>query len=365
VTTAPAKVLIVDDSAVVRQVLSGLIGAAPGLQVLAACADPLLAMERMKLQWPDVIVLDVEMPRMDGITFLRRIMEQRPTPVVICSTLTEKGAKTTMEAMAAGAVAIVTKPRLGLKQFLSESADELLQTVRAAARANVRRLAPRAPGTTSATTPAGTPAKHTADVILAPASGRALLQTTERVVAIGTSTGGTQALEEVLSALPRVSPGIVVVQHMPEKFTAAFAARLDSVCAIEVKEAQANDRVLPGRALIAPGGRHLLLRRNGAQYVVDVVDGPLVNRHRPSVDVLFRSVAKSAAANALGIIMTGMGDDGAAGLLEMHNAGAQTLAQDEDSCVVFGMPKEAIKRGGVQKTVALSAIAREIALQAG
>ena len=359
--TSTTKVLIVDDSAVVRQVLSGLIGAAPGLQVTAACADPLLAMERMKLQWPDVIVLDVEMPRMDGITFLRRIMEERPTPVVICSTLTEKGAKTTMEAMAAGAVAIVTKPRLGLKQFLSEAADELLQTVRAAARANPRRLGAR-PAAGSA--PGAVPTKHTADVILAPASGRAMAQTTERVVAIGTSTGGTQALEEVLSALPRVSPGIVVVQHMPEKFTAAFAARLHSVCAIEVKEAQANDRVLPGRALIAPGGRHLLLRRNGAQYVVDVIDGPLVNRHRPSVDVLFRSVAKCAAANALGIIMTGMGDDGAAGLLEMRSAGAQTLAQDEDSCVVFGMPKEAIKRGAVQKTVPLAGIAREIALQA-
>jgi two-component system chemotaxis response regulator CheB len=359
--TTATKVLIVDDSAVVRQVLSSLIGAAPGLQVTAACADPLLAMERMKLQWPDVIVLDVEMPRMDGITFLRRIMEERPTPVVICSTLTEKGAKTTMEAMAAGAVAIVTKPRLGLKQFLSEAADELLQTVRAAARANPRRLGAR-PATTA--TPSGVPTKHTADVILAPASGRAMAQTTERVIAIGTSTGGTQALEEVLTALPRVSPGIVIVQHMPEKFTEAFAARLDSVCAIEVKEARANDRVLPGRALIAPGGRHLLLRRNGAQYVVDVVDGPLVNRHRPSVDVLFRSVAKCAAANALGIIMTGMGDDGAAGLLEMRNAGAQTLAQDEDSCVVFGMPKEAIKRGAVQKTVPLSGIVREIALQA-
>ena len=359
--TSATKVLIVDDSAVVRQVLSGLIGAAPGLQVTAACADPLLAMERMKLQWPDVIVLDVEMPRMDGITFLRRIMEERPTPVVICSTLTEKGAKTTMEAMAAGAVAIVTKPRLGLKQFLSEAADELLQTVRAAARANPRRLGARP---AAAAGPSAVPTKHTADVILAPASGRAMTQTTERVIAIGTSTGGTQALEEVLSALPRVSPGIVVVQHMPEKFTAAFAARLHSVCAIEVKEAQANDRVLPGRALIAPGGRHLLLRRNGAQYVVDVVDGPLVNRHRPSVDVLFRSVAKCAAANALGIIMTGMGDDGAAGLLEMRNAGAQTLAQDEDSCVVFGMPKEAIKRGAVQKTVPLAGIAREIALQA-
>jgi two-component system chemotaxis response regulator CheB len=352
------KVLIVDDSAVVRQVLTGLLGNAPGLTVMAACADPLLAMERMKQQWPDVIVLDVEMPRMDGITFLRRIMEERPTPVVICSTLTEKGAKTTMEAMAAGAVSIVTKPKLSLKQFLTESADELVATVRAAARANVRRLAKR-----PAAPPLAAPAKFTADVILPPGSHRAMVQTTERVVAIGTSTGGTQALEEVLTTLPRVCPGMVIVQHMPEKFTAAFAARLDSLCQITVKEAETNDRVLPGRALIAPGGRHLLLRRSGAQYFVDVVDGPLVNRHRPSVDVLFRSVAKAAGANALGIIMTGMGDDGAAGLFEMRQAGAHTLAQDEESCVVFGMPKEAIKRGAVQKTVPLQTIAREVMAQ--
>jgi two-component system, chemotaxis family, protein-glutamate methylesterase/glutaminase len=200
-------------------------------------------------------------------------------------------------------------------------------------------------------------------VILAPSQGRALSRTTERVVAIGTSTGGTQALEEVLTALPRVSPGIVIVQHMPEKFTAAFAARLNSVCAIEVKEAGHGDRVVPGRALIAPGGRHLLLRRSGAQYHVDVIDGPLVNRHRPSVDVLFRSVAKVAGANALGVIMTGMGDDGAAGLLELRQAGAQTIAQDEETCVVFGMPKEAIKRGGVQRTVPLQSIAREVIQQ--
>ena len=353
----PLNVLIVDDSAVVRQVLSALIGAAPGLAVLAACADPLLAMERMKRQWPDVIVLDVEMPRMDGITFLRRLMQERPTPVVICSTLTEKGAKTTIDALAAGAVAIVTKPRLDLKQALVASAGELLQTVRAAARANVQR-----PAAQAVSAPAG---KLSADAILAPASGRALSRTTERVVAIGTSTGGTQALERVLSTLPRVSPGIVIVQHMPEKFTAAFATRLDGLCEIEVREAQRYDRVLPGRALIAPGGRHLLLRRDGAQYLVDVVDGPVVNRHRPSVDVLFRSVAKCAGANALGIIMTGMGDDGAAGLLEMRQAGAQTLAQDEHSCVVFGMPKEAIKRGAAQKTLALGAIAREITLQGG
>jgi two-component system chemotaxis response regulator CheB len=207
------------------------------------------------------------------------------------------------------------------------------------------------------------PAKNTADVILAAASGRAMSTTTERVIAIGTSTGGTQALEEVLTALPRVCPGMVIVQHMPEKFTAAFAARLDSLCQVEVREAQHNDRVVPGRALIAPGGRHMLLKRSGAQYHVEVIDGPLVNRHRPSVDVLFRSAAKSAGANALGVIMTGMGDDGAAGMAEMRTAGASTVAQDEESCVVFGMPKEAIKRGGVQRTVPLSAIAGEILKQ--
>ncbi len=352
------KVMVVDDSAVVRQVVAGLLGAAPGIQVLAAVADPLLAIERLRQAWPDVIVLDVEMPRMDGITFLRKIMAERPTPVVICSTLTEKGAKTTMEALAAGAVSIVTKPRLGLKQFLAEAGDELVATVRAAARANVRRLVPRADAAPLAVTP-----KNTADVILAPGGPRAMTQTTERVIALGTSTGGTQALEEVLSALPRVCPGIVIVQHMPEKFTAAFAARLDGLCRIEVKEAQHNDRVMPGRALIAPGGKHLLLKRSGAQYIVDVVDGPVVNRHRPSVDVLFRSVAKSAGVNALGIIMTGMGDDGAAGLAEMRTAGSRTLAQDEETCVVFGMPKEAIKRGGVERTVPLQNIAAEIMKQ--
>jgi two-component system chemotaxis response regulator CheB len=351
------KVMVVDDSAVVRQVVAGLLGAAPGIEVLAAVADPLLAIERLRQAWPDVIVLDVEMPRMDGITFLRKIMAERPTPVVICSTLTEKGAKTTLEALAAGAVAIVTKPRLGLKQFLAEAGDELVATVRAAARANVRRLVPRADA------PPPLVPKNTADVILAPGGPRAMTQTTERVIALGTSTGGTQALEEVLSALPRVCPGIVIVQHMPEKFTAAFATRLDGLCRIEVKEAQHGDRVVPGRALIAPGGRHMLLKRSGAQYVVDVIDGPVVNRHRPSVDVLFRSVAKSAGVNALGIIMTGMGDDGAAGLAEMRAAGARTLAQDEESCVVFGMPKEAIKRGGVERSVPLQGIAAEILKQ--
>jgi two-component system chemotaxis response regulator CheB len=356
----PIHVMVVDDSAVVRQVVARLLDAAPGIHVVAAVADPLLAIERMKQFWPDVIVLDVEMPRMDGITFLRKIMAERPTPVVICSTLTDKGAKTTMEALAAGAVAIVTKPKLGLKQFLTDAGDELVATVRAAARANVRRLGP---AVRAGATPLVATAKNNADVILAPGSARAMTQTTERVVALGTSTGGTQALEEVLTALPRVCPGIVIVQHMPEKFTAAFAARLDSLCEIDVREAQHNDRVVPGRALIAPGGRHMLLRRSGAQYFVEVVDGPLVNRHRPSVDVMFRSVAKSAGVNALGIIMTGMGDDGAAGLLEMRTAGARTLAQDEESCVVFGMPKEAIKRGSVERTLPLGAMAKEILKQ--
>lgn len=349
------KVMVVDDSAVVRQVLAGLLDAAPGIEVLHAVADPVLALERLKRAWPDVIVLDVEMPRMDGITFLKKIMQERPTPVVICSTLTGKGARTTIDALAAGAVAIVTKPRLGLKQFLTGAADEFVATVRAAARANVGRLAVRNPQPVVPPLP-----KLSADAILPAAAGRAMSQTTERVVAIGTSTGGTQALEEVLTGLPRVSPGIVIVQHMPEKFTAAFAERLNTLCRITVKEAAHNDRVLPGLALIAPGGKHMVLKRSGAQYLVEVLDGPQVNRHRPSVDVLFRSVAKCAGANALGIIMTGMGDDGAAGLLEMHNAGARTIAQDEESCVVFGMPKEAIKRGGVEKTVPLPMIGREI-----
>lgn len=352
----PVRVMVIDDSAVVRQVLAGLLSQAPGIEVMASVADPVLAIERLKHDWPDVIVLDVEMPRMDGITFLRLVMQQRPTPVVICSTLTERGARTTLEAMAAGAVAIVTKPKVGLKQFLSEAADELVATVRAAAKANVRSLAP------GRAAPAVPEAKHTADVILPPTI-RAMTQTTERVVALGTSTGGTQALEAVLTALPRVCPGIVIVQHMPEKFTAAFAARLDSLCQIAVKEAENNDRVVPGRALIAPGGRHMLLKRSGAQYFVEVVDGPLVNRHRPSVDVLFRSVARSAGANALGVIMTGMGDDGAAGLLEMRNVGARTLAQDEASCVVFGMPREAIKRNAAERVLPLSAMAAEIQRQ--
>ncbi len=346
------NVLLVDDSAVVRQVLTASLSKDPSIKVIGAVADPIFAMTRMQIQWPDVIVLDVKMPRMDGITFLKKIMHEHPTPVVICSTLTEKGAETTMQAMAAGAVSIVTKPKVGLKQFLQEDSENLIAAVKAASHANLRRLS-------AVATAIPVQAKLTADAIL-PASSHAMAETTDRIVAIGTSTGGTQALEAVLVALPRVCPGIVIVQHMPEKFTGAFASRLNGLCQIEVREAKNGDRVLPGRALIAQGGKHMLLKRSGAQYHVEIVDGPLVTRHRPSVDVLFRSVAKCAGKNALGIIMTGMGDDGARGLKEMSDMGARTLGQDEASCVVYGMPKEAVKLGAVNKELPLSRIAHEI-----
>ncbi|MDG9779747.1 protein-glutamate methylesterase/protein-glutamine glutaminase [Metapseudomonas otitidis] len=345
------KVMIVDDSAVVRQVLTGSLSGHSGIEVIGAAADPLFALERMNRNWPDVIVLDVEMPRMDGISFLKKLMVERPTPVVICSTLTEKGAATTMEALAAGAVAIVTKPQGNLRQFLVEATDELVSAIKAASQARLKRM----PGNASAPAPALAP-KLTADAILPAGGPAAMTRTTERIVALGTSTGGTQALEQVLTALPRVCPGIVIVQHMPEKFTAAFAARLNGLCQIEVREAHHGDRVVPGRALIAPGGRHMLLKRNGAQYVVDIVDGPPVSRHKPSVDVLFRSAARAAGANATGIIMTGMGDDGARGLREMYEAGAYTLGQDEATCVVYGMPKEARKLDAVHREIPLEQI---------
>jgi two-component system chemotaxis response regulator CheB len=325
-------------------------------------------MERMKRQWPDVILLDVEMPRMDGITFLRKLMSERPTPVVICSTLTEAGAATTLEALAAGAVTTITKPKVGLKEFLHDGSSELTNAIRIAARANLRRrggsaaaVPAQAPAAVRAPlTPGAVPVKNSADVILAPAREKAMTRTTERVVAIGTSTGGTQALEHVLTQLPAVCPGLVIVQHMPPTFTAAFASRLNNLCAIDVREARNNDRVIPGSALIAPGGKHLLLKRSGAQYYVEVKEGPPVNRHCPSVDVLFRSAATCAGSNALGIIMTGMGDDGARGLKEMRDAGAHTIAQDEASCVVFGMPKEAIRLEAAERVMSLDDVPRAI-----
>jgi two-component system chemotaxis response regulator CheB len=348
------RVLVVDDSAVVRQVLTGLLQAAPGIEVLAAVPDPIFAMKRMELEWPDVIVLDIEMPRMDGVTFLRKIMAERPTPVVICSTLTEQGAETTMQALSAGAVSIITKPKAGLKEFLQDSSNDVVEAVRAAARARMSNLRL---ARTEVLGPAAAPAR----TMMVPAGGsKSLSTTTQKVVAIGTSTGGTQALEQVLTALPAVSPGIVIVQHMPEKFTAMFAQRLNGLCQIEVREAKNGDRVLPGLALIAPGGKHMQLKLSGAHYQVEVIDGPPVNRHKPSVDVLFRSVAKHAGKNAAGFILTGMGDDGARGLLAMKEAGAWTVAQDEASCVVFGMPKEAIALGAAHKILSLSQVAGEI-----
>jgi len=343
----PVKVLIVDDSAVVRQVLVAILGQDRNIKVIGHAMDPIFAMEKMAKEWPDVILLDVEMPRMDGLTFLRKIMAERPTPVIICSSLTAKGAETTMQALSAGAFAIFTKPTLGVKNYLEDASLDLVAAVRAAAGARMSRL--------PILRALSTPPKLSADAVLAPGT-EAMVVTTDTFTAIGTSTGGTQALEFVLAALPRTCPGIVVVQHMPEHFTAAFAERLNGICEIEVREARTGDRVLAGRALIAPGGKHLVVKRSGAQYLAEVVSAPPVNRHCPSVDVLFRSVAKFAGKNATGVIMTGMGDDGARGLLEMKQAGARTIAQDEASCVVFGMPREAIKLGAADRVVALQQI---------
>lgn len=348
------KVIVVDDSAVVRQVNRETLERESDIEVIAVCPDPVVALEKMQKQWPDVIVTDIEMPRMDGIAFLKKVMAERPTPTVVCSSLTQEGAATTMEAMAAGALAIITKPKLGVKQFLQDAGSDIVSAVRAAARANMSRVrtnsARRAPAVI-----AGRPPQPTAV-----GSAGAMHDTTDKVVAMGTSTGGTQALEAVLTQLPRTCSGIVVVQHMPEKFTAMFAQRLDGVCAMEVREAKDGDRVLPGLVLIAPGGRHMQLQRSGAQYRVKIMDGPVVNRHKPSVDVLFRSVAQVAGRNALGIIMTGMGDDGARGLKEMRDANARTIAEDESTCVVFGMPKAAIDMGAVSKVLPLDMIAQEV-----
>jgi len=347
------NVLIVDDSAVVRQVLSGLLKRDPAIALLAAVADPLFAMERMRHQWPDVILLDIEMPRMDGIAFLKKIMSERPTPVVICSSLTTDGATSTMQAMAAGAVDIITKPKVGADNFLLEAAAEVIQTVKAAARANLRNLKVIGPA-------AGpVPKKLAADAILS-APVRDVRIVTERIVAIGASTGGTQTIEAILTALPVESPGIAIVQHMPEKFTALFAERLNSLCAMEVREARNDDRLMPGRVLIAPGGRHMLVKRQGTEYRVEVMNGPHVNRHCPSVDVLFRSVARYAGRNATGILLTGMGDDGARGLKEMRDLGAYTVAQDESTSIVYGMPKEAVNLGAADDVLPLQEIAGAI-----
>ncbi len=348
------RVLVVDDSAAVRQTLKQVLETDPDIEVMASASDPFVAAERIKRAVPDVITLDIEMPRMDGLTFLDKIMSQHPIPVVICSSLTEAGSRTALAALEKGAVDVITKPRMDTPRFLQESAIRICDVVKSAARARLgtrRRVPP----------PAATVApKLTADAMLPKPPSKAMIQTTEKVVAVGASTGGTEALRTLLEALPPNGPGLVIVQHMPEKFTAQFAQRLNGLCAITVKEAADGDSVIPGQALIAPGNRHLLLKRSGSRYHVEVRDGPLVSRHRPAVDVLFRSTARYAGANAVGVIMTGMGDDGAKGLREMHDAGARTIAQDEASCVVFGMPNEAIKLGGVNQILPLERIAAEV-----
>jgi two-component system, chemotaxis family, protein-glutamate methylesterase/glutaminase len=350
------RVLIVDDSASVRQALTQVLTAEGDIEVIGAASDPFMAAKKLQDELPDVITLDVEMPRMDGITFLRKIMSQRPIPVVMCSSLTEAGSETLMQALEAGAVDVILKPKIAAADYLSESGAQIRQTVRAAAQARLGASQRRSAGSSSL----GTSAKLTADAVLPPPSGRAMAKTTEMVVCVGASTGGTEALRELLEALPANTPGIVIVQHMPEKFTAAFAKRLNGLCEVEVKEAEHGDPVLRGHVLIAPGDKHMMLERQGARYVVAVKDGPLVSRHRPSVDVLFRSAARSAGSNAMGVIMTGMGDDGARGMLEMHQAGAFNVAQDEATSVVYGMPKEAVAKGGVDRIVPLEQIAREI-----
>jgi two-component system, chemotaxis family, protein-glutamate methylesterase/glutaminase len=347
------KVLIVDDSAVVRQTLSEIISADPDLEVIGTASDPYVAAKKMLSEAPDVITLDVEMPRMDGLTFLKKIMSLHPIPVVIISSLTSEGTETGMKALEYGAVEIITKPRMDTKTFIEESRIRLCDAIKAAAHVRLKRKNIPAPVI-------NVQPKYSADVILSKSSAQSMIKTTEKVIAVGASTGGTEALTVFLTSFPPDSPGIVIVQHMPEQFTRSFANRLDELCDISVKEAENNDTVIRGRALIAPGNKHLLLKRSGARYYVEVKDGPLVNRHRPSVDVLFRSTARYAGRNAIGVIMTGMGSDGASGLLEMKEAGASTIAQDEKSCVVFGMPNEAIKLDAVKTILPLDQIAGHV-----
>jgi len=349
------KVLIVDDSAVVRQTLEEILSSDHGIEVMGMAADPFIAAEKMSKEMPDVITLDIEMPRMDGITFLQKIMTQHPIPVVICSSLAEAGSGSALKALEYGAVEIIQKPRLGTKEFLEESKIRICDAVRAAAMSRPRRISK-----VHEIQP-----KLTADAVIAAPKTGAMMETTEKVVVVGASTGGTEAIQVFLRALPPDTPGIVIVQHMPEHFTTSFAKRLNDICRVTVKEAQNNDTVIRGRALIAPGNFHTLLKRSGARYYVEVREGPLVSRHRPSVDVLFRSTARYAGKNAVGVIMTGMGDDGARGMEEMKGMGAYTIAQDEESCVVFGMPHEAIKRGAADAVLPLEAIAASVLKKCG
>ncbi len=344
------KVLVVDDSAVVRQTLSSVLSSDPLIEVIGTAQDPVFAAEKMRVQKPDVITLDVEMPRMDGLTFLQKLMQQHPIPVVICSSLVDEGSETLAKAIEYGAAEIITKPTSGTAAFIQDQTITICDAVKAAALVNVSKLR----RTKSAPQP-----KLNADVVIAQ-NKRAMVKTTDQIIVVGASTGGTEAITTFLQALPSDCPGIVIVQHMPEGFTRSFAERLNTLTCLDVKEAENGDSVLRGHVLIAPGSSHLLCKRSGARYYVEVKDGPLVSRHRPSVDVLFRSAAQFAGKNAIGIIMTGMGDDGAKGMKELHDAGAFTMAQDEKSSVVFGMPNEAIKLGGISKIVPLDRLASRL-----
>ncbi|MDQ1340367.1 MAG: two-component system, chemotaxis family, protein-glutamate methylesterase/glutaminase [Campylobacterota bacterium] len=333
------RVLVVDDSATARAVITEILKSAPGIEVVGVAADAYIARDKIVELKPDVICLDVEMPRMDGVTFLKKLMVHMPTPVVMVSSLTRKGAEVTLAALEAGAVDYVAKPHSNIYDGADEIKNELIEKVRIAAKANVKRKT----------------VEEIQKIKYSPLS-----ETTQKVIAIGASTGGTEALKEVLMRMPRNSPGVVIVQHMPEAFTNQFAKRLNDICEMSVKEAENGDHVGVGQVLLAPGGLHMVLRRSGARYYVEIGDGRSISGHKPSVDVLFGSVAKSAGKNAVGVILTGMGADGASGMLEMHNEGALTIAQDEKSCVVFGMPKVAIEKGGVDHIVPLEGVAQKI-----
>ncbi len=341
---ARTKVLIVDDSALIRQLISMVLGQCPDIQVVGTASDPYAAREKILQLKPDVLTLDVEMPKMDGLTFLSKLMASHPLPVVMISSLTERGAETTLKALELGAVDFVCKPKIDVSAGLESLAGEIIAKVRTAATARVIRR----------TAPIGGP---TQPIVKTPLGGDSLITSTHKVIAIGASTGGTEAVAEVMRTLPPDSPGVVAVIHMPEKFTASYANRLDSTCQIRVKEACNGDRILPGHALIAPGNLQTSVRRSGASYTVEVAMGEPVNRHRPSVDVLFHSCARYLGRNAVGVILTGMGNDGAAGLKAMRDAGATTIAQNEATCVVFGMPREAIALGAAQEVMPLQHIA--------
>ena len=351
------RVLIVDDSAVVRKYLSETLSRARGIEVVATALDPIIAIEKIKKFNPDVLTLDVEMPRMDGLTFLSKLMIAKPMPVIMVSSFTDAGARVTMRALELGAVDFILKPSLGTGEAHEAFSIELVEKIYAASQSKVR---PRPAQAVRAGDPEDPLARHTADVILPPKRALRAKHRSETVIAIGASTGGTEAISSIFSSLPDDLPGIVIVQHMPEKFTRAFADRINGMAQPYVKEAENGDRVYRGIALIAPGNRHLLLKSDASGYYVEVLDGLPVNRHKPSVDVLFRSVAQVAGRNAIGLQLTGMGSDGAAGLLEMREAGAMTIAQDEASCVVFGMPREAIRIGAAVKIMGLGEMVRFI-----